>query len=100
MSPSRVLHKMRVKGRLCADKQIKKVMPDCCEHYRWGDLNKKGAEDAINGIVLKPTLNEMENKSHSRAGGRALLTGSSRCALVLRPSCSLRWPSAVSKGEG
>ena len=46
---------------------------------------RKGARDAINGVVLKATLNkEMKNKSRSRAGGAALLTGSSRCTLVLR----------------
>ena len=46
---------------------------------------RKEAEDAISGMALKAALNEeMENKSRSRAGGGALLTGSSRCTLVLR----------------
>ena len=29
-------------GQAICRKTNKKVMPDCCEHYRWGNLNEKG----------------------------------------------------------
>lgn len=61
---------------------------------------RKEAEDAISGMALKAALNEeMENKSRSRAGGGALLTGSSRCTLVLRLELEPRMAQCSEQGE-
>lgn len=74
-------------------------MSDCCEHYGWGSL-RKGAGDAINGMVPETTLNqEMEDKSDSRAGGRALRTGGSKCSVVLRLELYSRMAQCTEQAE-